>query len=82
MPTINTATGTCAPKDLGFTLIHEHITAGFPGWELDNAGFDCTSRLWSADRSRVTGRFRFHPSGKQPEQIREAIQVNDDFGVL
>jgi len=40
MATINTVTGTCAPQDLGFTLIHEHLTAGFPGWEFDNAGFD------------------------------------------
>lgn len=40
MPSINTATGTCTPKDLGFTLIHEHLSAGFPGWEFDNAGFD------------------------------------------
>jgi predicted metal-dependent phosphotriesterase family hydrolase len=40
MPAINTVLGTCEPQDLGFTLIHEHLTAGFPGWELDNAGFD------------------------------------------
>ena len=32
MPTIHTVTGTCTPEDLGFTLIHEHLTAGFPGW--------------------------------------------------
>jgi phosphotriesterase-related protein len=40
MPTINTVTGSCEPKELGFTLIHEHLSAGFPGWEFDNAGFD------------------------------------------
>src|SRR5215470_14358890 len=40
MATINTVLGTCAPKDLGFTLIHEHLTAGFPGFELDNTGFN------------------------------------------
>jgi phosphotriesterase-related protein len=40
MTAINTVLGTCKPQDLGFTLIHEHLTAGFPGWELDNYGFD------------------------------------------
>jgi phosphotriesterase-related protein len=25
---------------LGFTLIHEHLMAGMPGWEFDNTGFD------------------------------------------
>ena len=40
MLTINTVAGTCEPKELGFTLIHEHLTAGFPGWELDNTGFN------------------------------------------
>jgi phosphotriesterase-related protein len=39
MTTINTATGTCKPQDLGFTLIHEHLTVGMPGWEMDNYGF-------------------------------------------
>jgi phosphotriesterase-related protein len=48
MATINTVTGTCAPADLGFTLIHEHLTAGFPGWELDNAGFDRKSEVAKA----------------------------------
>lgn len=40
MPNINTVTGTCTPADLGFTLIHEHLSAGWPGWEHDNTGFD------------------------------------------
>ena len=40
MATVNTATGTCSPKDLGFTLIHEHLTAGFPGFEFDNTSFN------------------------------------------
>jgi len=48
MPSINTATGTCAPKDLGFTLIHEHLSAGFPGWEFDNAGFDRKKEIATA----------------------------------
>lgn len=38
MATVNTVLGPCTPEDLGFTLIHEHLTAGFPGWELDNSG--------------------------------------------
>ena len=37
---INTVTGKCNARDLGFTLIHEHLTAGFPGWEFDNRHFD------------------------------------------
>lgn len=40
MATINTVLGTCEPKELGFTLIHEHLMAGMPGWEFDNVGFD------------------------------------------
>jgi phosphotriesterase-related protein len=37
---INTVTGKCNARDLGFTLIHEHLTAGFPGWEFDNRNFN------------------------------------------
>ena len=37
---INTVTGICNARDLGFTLIHEHLTIGFPGWELDNRRFN------------------------------------------
>ena len=37
---INTVLGTCQARDLGFTLIHEHLAAGMPGWEFDNARFD------------------------------------------
>ncbi len=48
MSSINTATGTCAPKDLGFTLIHEHLSAGFPGWEFDNVGFDRKKEIATA----------------------------------
>ncbi|HXG18133.1 MAG TPA: phosphotriesterase-related protein [Methylomirabilota bacterium] len=40
MATVNSVLGPCEPKDLGFTLIHEHLTAGFPGFEFDNAGFN------------------------------------------
>jgi phosphotriesterase-related protein len=37
---INTVLGSCDPADLGATLVHEHLVAGMPGWELDNANFD------------------------------------------
>ncbi|MGH7917150.1 MAG: phosphotriesterase family protein [Candidatus Binataceae bacterium] len=37
---ISTVAGKCEPRELGFTLIHEHLAAGFPGWEFDNMGFD------------------------------------------
>ena len=30
MTTVNTVAGTCKPQDLGFTLIHEHLTVGMP----------------------------------------------------
>ncbi|HVA68583.1 MAG TPA: hypothetical protein VNF45_04670 [Candidatus Binataceae bacterium] len=48
---INTVTGRCEARDLGFTLIHEHLTAGFPGWELDNAHFNR-----KAEMTKVVGR--------------------------
>lgn len=32
---IQTTTGTALPEELGKTLVHEHLLAGFPGWELD-----------------------------------------------
>jgi phosphotriesterase-related protein len=35
MKKINTVLGSIAAEDLGVTLIHEHIVAGFPGWECD-----------------------------------------------
>jgi len=34
-PTIHTTTGTASPSALGRTLIHEHVLAGMPGWDLD-----------------------------------------------
>jgi len=34
---INTVLGTCAPADLGVTLMHEHLMIGWPGWETDAA---------------------------------------------
>lgn len=37
---INTVTGTVEASNLGFTLIHEHLAAGWPGWEFDMHGFD------------------------------------------
>jgi len=40
MATVNTVLGGCDAKDLGFTLIHEHLSAGFPGFEFDNTSFN------------------------------------------
>ncbi|MEQ1888140.1 MAG: hypothetical protein ABL951_03035 [Alphaproteobacteria bacterium] len=37
---INTVTGAVNAEDLGFTLIHEHLSAGMPGWELDPDDFN------------------------------------------
>lgn len=35
MKKINTVLGPISPEDLGLTLVHEHISVGFPGWECD-----------------------------------------------
>src|SRR6266481_4536377 len=32
---VQTVTGTADPRELGRTLIHEHVLVGFPGWDLD-----------------------------------------------
>ncbi len=32
---INTTTGSITEQDLGRTLIHEHVLAGYPGWYMD-----------------------------------------------
>jgi phosphotriesterase-related protein len=40
MPTINTVTGTIEPKDLGFTLMHEHIIVHSPGVKENFPIFD------------------------------------------
>jgi phosphotriesterase-related protein len=37
---INSATGKMNPEDLGFTLVHEHLSVGWPGWELDPSDID------------------------------------------
>src|SRR5262245_8851539 len=33
MRAVQTVTGSCAPADLGLTLMHEHLLVGWPGWE-------------------------------------------------
>ena len=33
MQKVQTVTGTCAPEELGATLMHEHLLVGWPGWE-------------------------------------------------
>jgi len=33
MEKINTVLDSISPEELGLALIHEHIVAGFPGWE-------------------------------------------------
>lgn len=32
---VQTVTGTAEARELGRTLIHEHVLVGFPGWDLD-----------------------------------------------
>jgi phosphotriesterase-related protein len=32
---VNTVTGTISSRDLGKTLVHEHVLVGFPGWFMD-----------------------------------------------
>jgi len=33
MQTVQTVGGSCAPEELGTTLMHEHLMIGWPGWE-------------------------------------------------
>ena len=35
MPKINTVCGAILADNLGMTLVHEHIIAGYSGWECD-----------------------------------------------
>ena len=35
MAKINTVHGPISPEELGVTLVHEHIYAGYPGWDCD-----------------------------------------------
>lgn len=37
---INSVLGPIEVEDLGSTLIHEHLTIGWPGWEMDHRDFD------------------------------------------
>lgn len=37
MAWINTVTGRTAPSGLGLTLVHEHLSSGFPGWFMAKA---------------------------------------------
>lgn len=37
MRDVQTVTGTCAPGELGLTLVHEHLMVGWPGWEAEAA---------------------------------------------
>ena len=46
--TVNSATGTIKPEDLGFTLVHEHLSVGWPGWELDPKDIDRKKEVASA----------------------------------
>ncbi len=34
MRKVQTVSGTCAPEELGPTLMHEHLLIGWPGWEV------------------------------------------------
>ena len=35
MPTIQTVTGSIRPEALGTTLMHEHLSIGYPGWQAE-----------------------------------------------
>lgn len=80
---INTVLGNCEPKDLGFTLIHEHLVAGMPGWEFDNTGFDrkremgkLVERLKEIKALGVTSMVDPCPMelGRNPEYAAEAAE--------
>ncbi len=40
MAKVQTVLGDKTTDDMGFTLVHEHLTVGFPGYEWDNWRFD------------------------------------------
>ena len=48
MAKVQTVLGDRTTNDLGFTLIHEHLTVGFPGYEWDNSGFDRKKEISAA----------------------------------
>lgn len=48
MANVQTVLGDRTTDDLGFTLIHEHLTIGFPGYEWDNTTFDRKKEIASA----------------------------------
>ena len=48
MAKVQTVLGDKTVDDLGFTLVHEHLTAGFGGYEWDNTGFDREKELAGA----------------------------------
>ena len=48
MAKVQTVLGDTTAAELGFTLVHEHLTVGFPGYEWDNTGFDRKKELDSA----------------------------------
>lgn len=43
--TVNTVSGQIAPEELGITLMHEHITFGYPGWRGDRSIAPVNRRL-------------------------------------
>ncbi len=45
MAKVQTVLGDKTADELGFTLVHEHLTAGFPGYEWDNTSFDRKKEL-------------------------------------
>ena len=48
MAKVQTVLGDKTTDDLGFTIVHEHLTAGFPGYEWDNTSFDRAKELAGA----------------------------------
>ena len=48
MSQVQTVLGDKTSDELGFTLVHEHLTAGFPGYEWDNTSFDRQKELAGA----------------------------------
>ena len=55
------------------------------GWVLPSSRLELisdTSRLLFSTSCTKAARLRLHPARHEPEQIREAVQVNDDLRVL
>jgi phosphotriesterase-related protein len=82
---VNTVTGQIPPKDLGITLMHEHVVFGYPGWSGDCtlAPYDRKAALAAAlpvmEDIKACGVRTFvdatpNETGRDPELLKEVSE--------